>query len=184
MIRLFVALNIPEHVKVKLIELRDSVAGSNYKWEPKEKMHLTLKFIGDVPEENLNQIITGLEFIKNYSSFNCTISNFGFFYRDKKPSILWAGFEIDKIIFDIVDKMESVLEKLSIKKENRKFNPHLTILRIKRDLGINFVNKFKNFTFEPIVFTANTISLYKSELHANGSKYLEIKNYKLKEREI
>ncbi len=183
MIRLFVALNIPESVKVKLTDLRDSVAGSNYRWEPKEKMHLTLKFIGDVPEENLNQIITGLEFIKNYSTFNCAIINFGFFYRDKKPSILWAGFEIDKTIFDLVDKMELVLEKLSIKKEKRKFSPHLTMLRIKNDIGINFVNKFKNFTFEPIVFTASTISLYKSELNPNGSKYFEIKNYKLKELE-
>jgi 2'-5' RNA ligase len=57
------------------------------------------------------------------------------------------------------------------------------LLRIKKDPGINFVNSFKNFTFEPLNFTANTISLFRSELHPSGSKYFEIKNYKLKELE-
>ncbi len=183
MIRLFVALNIPESVKVQLIDLRDSIAGSNYKWEPKEKMHLTLKFIGDVQEEKLNPIVSELDFIKNYSVVKCAVNDFGFFYRDKKPSILWAGLEIDKSVSEIVNNLDSSLAELSIKKESRKFNPHLTLLRIKNDLGISFVNKFKNFTFEPIVFTANTISLYKSELYQSGSKYFEIKNYKLKELE-
>lgn len=53
-------------------------------------------------------------------------------------------------------------------------------MRIKNDPGISFVNNFKNFTFEPIFFTANSISLFKSELHPSGSKYFELKNYKLK----
>lgn len=183
MIRLFVALNIPENIKTQLIDLRDSVAGSNYKWEAKEKLHLTIKFIGDFPEAQLDSIINELNFIKTYSALVCSIKKFGFFFRDKNPSILWAGLEVEKTISEIVDKTESLFEKYSIPKENRKFNPHLTLLRIKNDSGINFVNSFKNFTFEPIDFTANSISLYKSELHPYGSKYFEIKNYKLKQLE-
>ncbi len=183
MIRLFLALNIPDNIKSELIELRNSVAGSNYKWEEKEKLHLTLKFIGDVPEEILKDITSELNFIINFSSFKCAITNFGFFFRDNKPSILWAGLKIDESIFNLIDQVEANLEKFKIKKENRKFNPHLTLLRIKQDPGNNFVNSFKNFTFEPLVFTANSISLFKSELHSSGSKYFEIKNYKLKELE-
>jgi RNA 2',3'-cyclic 3'-phosphodiesterase len=183
MIRLFVALNIPEIIKYQLIQLRDSVAGSNYKWEATEKLHLTLKFIGDVSEVNLNTIKSELDFLDNYTSLKCSINDFGFFYRDNKPSILWAGLVIEKSVFEIVVRIESALEKFSIKKENRRFNPHLTLLRIKNDPGKNFVNSFKNFTFEPLNFTANSISLFKSELHPNGSKYFEIKNYKLKELE-
>lgn len=183
MIRLFLALNIPDTIKSELIELRNSVAGSNFKWEEKEKLHLTLKFIGDVPEENLNNITSELNFLSHFSSFKCVIKNFGFFFRDYKPTILWAGLKIDESIFKLIDKVETVLEKFNIKKENRKFNPHLTLLRIKQDPGNNFVNSFKNFTFEPLVFTANSISLFKSELHSSGSKYFEIKNYKLKELE-
>ncbi len=183
MIRLFVALNIPEDIKFNLIELRNSVAGTNYKWEPKEKLHLTLKFIGEVSENSVNKITSELNFVQNFSAFNCAITNFGFFFRDKKPSILWAGLKIDESIFELVNKIDSELEKFSIKRDNKKFHPHLTLLRIKNDPGLNFVNSFKNFTFEPLVFTANSISLIKSELLPQGSKYFEIRNYKLKQLE-
>jgi 2'-5' RNA ligase len=183
MSRLFVALNMHETVKSKLIELRDSVAGSNFKWEAREKLHLTLKFIGDVPEVNLIPIKSELDFLHNFDLVKCSIINFGFFFRDKKPSILWAGLNIEKSIFKIIENIDLKLEKFSVKKESRKFSPHLTLLRIKKDPGINFVNSFKNFTFEPLNFTANTISLFRSELHPSGSKYFEIKNYKLKELE-
>ena len=83
----------------------------------------------------------------------------------------------------MITEVNTRLEKLSIPIEQRKFNPHITLLRIKNDPGINFVNSFKNFTFKPILFTANTITLYKSILHPEGSEYIEIKNYKLKELE-
>ena len=178
--RLFIALNIPEDVKSQLIDLRDSVAGADYKWENKEKLHLTLKFIGDTLEEDVNNIAEELNFIEKYSTFECSINNFGFFFRDGIPSILWAGMKVGNSLYDAVDKIESVLEKFSIKKEKRKFHPHLTLLRIKKNPGINFINNFKNFKFEPIIFKSNCISLYKSELHSTGSVYQEIKNYKLK----
>ncbi len=183
MIRLFIALNIPDDVKSKLIELRNSVAGSNYKWESKEKLHLTLKFIGDIQDDLLNPIISEINFIQNFSAFDCAVTNFGFFFRDNKPNILWAGLKIDESIYELVDKIEASLEKFSIKREKRKFHPHLTLLRIKNDPGKNFVNSFKNFTFEPLVFTANSISLFKSELFPQGSKYFEIKNFNLKKLE-
>jgi 2'-5' RNA ligase len=180
MIRLFIALNIPENIKDQLILLRDSVAAGNYKWESKDKLHLTLKFIGDTTEENVEKIIEELKFLKDYSSINCSINDFGFFFRDNNPSILWAGMKVADSLFEIVDKIESILEIFSITKEKRKFHPHLTLLRIKKNPGNNFINSFKNFKFVPINFQANSISLYKSELKSTGSVYQEIKNYKLK----
>ncbi len=182
--RLFIALNIPEDVKLKLIEIRDSVAGSNYKWEVKEKLHLTLKFIGDVPEATIENIAEELTFIQSYRTLKSKIFNFDFFFRDKKPAILLAGLKIDPTIYKIVDELNTKLEKFSIPKEVKEFKAHLTLLRIKNDMGYNFVNNFKKFTFEPIDFTSHSVSLFKSKLYPGGSKYIEIKNYKLKELEI
>lgn len=180
MIRTFIALNIPENAKNTLIRLRDSIADVNYKWENKDKLHLTLKFIGEIPEVDLDKIISELNFLEKYSELDCSIINFGFFYRENNPSILWAGLNIDNSILDIIDKIESTLEKFSIRKEKRKFHPHLTLLRIKKNPGSSFINSFKNFKFEPITFKTNSISIYKSELFTTGSIYQEIKNYKLK----
>lgn len=184
MIRLFVSLNLPEEVKDKLIEIRNSVVPvQNLRWESKEKLHLTLKFIGEVDNFKLDSIKDELRFIEDYPAIKCEIFKFDFFFRNKIPAILWAGLKTDEIIFSLVDELNNRLKNLSIPLEDKKFKSHLTLMRIKKNPGNNFVNSFKNFTFEPIIFKANSVSLIKSELNSSGSKYFEIKNYKLKQLE-
>lgn len=182
--RLFISLNLPDNVIRQIIGLRDKIClEKNIKWESTEKLHLTIKFIGDVSNEITNEISDELFFINEYSAVNCSFDRFGFFYRDTKPFILWAGLTVDETLINLIEEVNTRLEKLSVPIEQRKFNPHITLLRIKNDFGINFVNNFKNFTFEPIHFTTNSITLYKSILYSEGSKYFEIKNYKLKKLE-
>jgi RNA 2',3'-cyclic 3'-phosphodiesterase len=182
--RLFVSLNLPDNVIGQIISLRDNIYGiENINWEPKNKLHLTIKFIGDVSKETMTEISNGLHFIERHPVIKCSFNKFGFFYRDDKPFILWAGLTADKNLNDLITEINKSLVKFSIPVEQRRFNPHITLLRIKNDPGINFVNSFKNFTFEPILFTTNSVTLYKSILHPMGSEYIEIKNYKLKELE-
>ena len=183
--RLFVSLNLPDEVIDKIVQIRDSIySDKNLKWEPKEKLHLTLKFIGDVPFNIVDEISKELVLVNKYTEFNCSFFKFGFFYRDDNPNILWAGLKTDNYLNDLVTELNQKLKRFSIPTEKRKFNAHITLLRIKKELGINFVNKFKNFTFEPIEFTANNIVLYKSILLNKGSKYFKINNYKLKRMEM
>lgn len=182
--RLFVSLNLPDNVIDQIISLRDKICyDKNLKWETKDKLHLTIKFIGDVSDETMTEISNELHFIERYSVVKCSFNKFGFFYRDDKPFILWAGLTAEEKLNDLITKISKSLMKFSIPIEQRIFKPHITLLRIKNDPGINFVNNFKNFTFEPILFTTNSVTLYKSILHPVGSEYIEIKNYKLKELE-
>ncbi len=83
----------------------------------------------------------------------------------------------------MISEIEKNLVKFSIPIEQRKFKPHITLLRIKNQTENNFVNNFKNFTFERVLFNAASITLYKSILHPEGPEYIEIKNYKLKKLE-
>lgn len=182
--RLFVSLNLPEDVIEQIISLRNKVClDDKIKWEPKEKLHLTIKFIGDVSDETMKEIAEELNFISEYPFFQCSFNQFGFFYRDRKPAILWAGLSVEDRLNRLTIELNERLKKFSIPIEQKRFNPHITLLRIKNVPEINFVNNFKNFTFEPILFTANTITLYKSILLSERSKYFTIKNYKLKELE-
>ena len=182
--RLFVSLNLPDNVIERIVSLRDNICDDkNLKWETKEKLHLTIKFIGDVSNEMVKEISDELLFVNQYPTIKCSFNKFGFFYRDDKPFILWAGLTADEKLNDLITEVNKSLEKFSIPSEQRIFNPHITLLRIKNDPGINFVNNFKNFTFEPILFTTNSVTLYKSILHPVGSEYIEIKNYKLNELE-
>lgn len=179
--RLFVSLDLPNDVVNQIIIYRDSIAQKiKLKWEPREKLHLTIKFIGDVETNITEQISDELKFVEDFNSICCSFINFGFFYRGNNPSILWAGLKTDDALISLITQLNNRLEKFSIPAETKKFKPHITLLRIKIDLGNDFVNSFKNFTFEPIDFSTNSITLYKSELNKAGSRYFKIKNYKLK----
>jgi len=181
MIRLFVALNIPEAVKVRLQEICFELADSSSKlrWEDKEKIHLTLKFIGEIEDSFSDPIIEEINFIKNYHSFNCKITKFGFFYGNDFASILWAGIETDNSIFKLADELNKRLEKFGIEAEKRKFKAHLTLLRLKYDPGKEFIERFINYKVSNLLFKADEIALIKSELHRSGSKYTKLKTYEL-----
>ena len=181
MIRLFIALEIPDEVKNKIFIVLQEIPeySSQYRWEPKDKIHLTLKFIGDVREELLDDIINEIGFIKDYSAFNCTISKFGFFFRDNNPVILWCNCETDDKINLLVKDLNTSLNKFGIDEDKRKFKGHLTLLRIKKRVSGNFMKSFNEFKFEPILFECNNISLIQSFLKPSGSEYKILKNYKL-----
>lgn len=182
MIRLFVALEIPDKVKEELFNHCFSIVerSSDYRWEAKEKIHLTLKFIGDVKDELLPQITEELEFIKNYSSFNCTISKFGFFFRDNQAKILWCNLETDDSIISLVEEINTRMNKFDIEIEKRKFKSHLTLLRIKNKVDEKFIKSFKEYSFDPINFTSNEVELIQSVLKPSGSEYKVLKIYELK----
>ncbi|MCW9097568.1 MAG: RNA 2',3'-cyclic phosphodiesterase, partial [Ignavibacteriaceae bacterium] len=161
MIRLFVALKIPGEIKEEIFNYcyAASENPTDVRWEAREKVHLTLKFIGDVKEDLLDQIIDELEFVKNYTTFNCTISKFGFFFRDNLAKILWCNLQTDDFIISLVEELNSRLKKYDIDIEKRKFKGHLTLLRIKNKVSEKFIKSFEEYSFDPIKFNANEIAL-------------------------
>jgi len=182
MIRLFVALKIPGEIKEEIFKhcYTASENPTDYRWEDKDKVHLTLKFIGEVKEDFLPQIIDELEFVKNYTTFNCTISKFGFFFRHNQAKILWCNLQTDDSIISLVEELNNRLQKYDIEIEKRKFKGHLTLLRIKNKVSEKFIKSFKEYTFDPIEFNANEIALIQSVLKPAGSEYKVLKIYELK----
>ncbi len=182
MIRLFIALLIPDEIKSVIFDHCYTVVEnpSEYKWEDPTKVHLTLKFIGEVKESLLPQIINEIEFVNNYSAFDCSISNFGFFFRFSEAKILWCNLDTDDTIISLVDEFNKKLMKLNIESENRKFKGHLSLLRIKRKVNEEFIKSFKDFKFSPVKFVANEIALIQSFLKPTGSEYKILKKYELK----
>ncbi len=184
MSRLFIALNIPDEIRERINSLRKE-AGQKHdklKWEPKEKLHLTLKFIGEVEDKLADEIAEGLNFLAGYPVIKCELTKFGFFYALGKPRILWIGLKTDEIIFNLVEELNSRLEKFSIPREKKKFNSHITVLRIRGKAGGHFIENFNRFEIPKTEFIADEISLVKSELLPLGSRYTEIKKYNLTER--
>ena len=199
MIRLFVALKIPAEIRKQIITLRNGILGfapenlskensdktlpiitqPMLMWEPEEKLHLTLKFIGEVKADLLDDIINSISFITDYKKFNCSFTGFGFFFKRNEPKILWAGFEIERDLFELADRLNKNFIKFSIPAEERRFKAHITLLRIKKNIDKELVYKFEKYRMNEIPFQADEVALFKSELLPTGSKYTELKNFKL-----
>lgn len=179
--RIFIALKIPEYIQKEIISYRIKAYPNykNFKWEPINKLHITLKFIGDVKNDFVNEIIDSLGFISNYKTLNCSLDNFGFFYNKKEPKILWLGLKANPELNTLVEDINKALEKISILKDERNFKAHFTLLRIKRNVQNNFIEIFNNYKIPEEYFVADEIAIVESKLLPQGSKYKDIKILKL-----
>ncbi|MEJ5350030.1 MAG: RNA 2',3'-cyclic phosphodiesterase [Melioribacteraceae bacterium] len=185
MIRTFIALELPELELKKIIDIKNNYINDydNIKWEPINKLHLTLKFLGDTDENIIPAINSELEnILKNYEVFELTFDKFGLFIKDKKPRILWIGLKENSKLNCLAQEIDNVISKFGFEKEKRKFTPHITLLRIK-DKDEKFYKDFYKLTqveIPEINFYADKITLFKSTLLKTGSVYEPIKNFYIK----
>ncbi len=180
--RLFVALKIPAEVRKMIAEFPSTVIKdfSKFRWEPEEKIHLTLKFIGDTDDAAAGGIAGALDFVREYKSFKCGLTKFGFFHKSGQPKILWLGLSVEDRLPELARRINIELERFSVPADTRQFKAHLTLRRLKGNEGPEFVKKFEEFKIPEIEFHADEIALIKSDLLPSGSKYTELKTYKLK----
>ena len=179
--RIFIALKIPEYIRKEIVSYRikASPEQQNFRWEPINKLHITLKFIGDVENNIVDKIIDSLGFISKYKTLNCSLDKFGFFIKNKEPKILWLGVKTNPILNVLVENINNTLDKISVKKDERAYKSHITLLRIKQKVHNNFVESFKNYKIPEVNFTADEIAVVESKLLHYGSKYKDIKILKL-----
>ncbi|MBZ0180638.1 MAG: RNA 2',3'-cyclic phosphodiesterase [Melioribacteraceae bacterium] len=179
--RLFVALDIPNDILDQIIIIRDSIYTDTHpKWELKHKLHITLKFLGDVERNLLDEIIYALSSsIKLKKKLPLEFEKFGLFYRGQNPSILWCGLKKSETLYEIVKNIDSEFHKLGFRKDIFRFKPHLTLLRIRGNENISMIKKFIDYRMNGLTFIAERISLYKSELKPSGSVYTRLKSFEI-----
>lgn len=180
--RLFISLDLPDNILDDIVALRNRLYNDeeNVRWESKEKLHITLKFLGDAPSDLTEQIILTLkEIIKSSSEILLKPKRFGLFYRYKLPKILWLGFKFDDNLFNLRNEINLSFKKLGFEIDEKRFRPHITLLRIKGNEDFNKIKQFLSYDLQINEFTCNQISLVKSELNRNGSVYTIIKSFNL-----
>ncbi|MCF8260278.1 MAG: RNA 2',3'-cyclic phosphodiesterase [Melioribacteraceae bacterium] len=179
--RIFIALEVPGTVKYKLVDLRKKMLPiSGLKWESLKKLHVTLKFIGPCTDNQIVSIHKKLiTVLSKFSAIQCCINHVGFFPNQHKPRIFWAGLEESKILNEMVTKIDVSLSSIGFVTEKRKIHPHITLLRIRRELNAGTIHKAVHQHFEHLNFVANMVTLYKSELLPEKSVYSKIKQYNL-----
>ncbi|MBN1300208.1 MAG: RNA 2',3'-cyclic phosphodiesterase [Melioribacteraceae bacterium] len=180
--RLFIALEIPDTVKDAIIKLRDFVYPNDGKvrWESSDKLHITLKFLGNVQDILIPKIIEEIYRISDDAgAFRVCFNRFGMFERNGKPSVIWAGTRPEGELMKLQFKIDDSMSKMGFSKESKKFKSHLTLLRVKGGENYNYLIKFKNYKYDDIIFSADEISLIKSVLKPAGSEYTKISGFNL-----
>ena len=180
--RLFIALDLPEFIVDEITEIRKSIYNDeSIRWESKEKLHITLKFLGDVKTELIPAFSQTLETVcSDANEIELKYKSFGYFYRNRNPKILWLGFDYDDNLINLNNRINETFEQFGFEREKRKFKPHITLLRIRGRENRKKLDSFLDFELPERTFTCSSVTLFKSDLIPSGSVYTKIEKFKLK----
>jgi 2'-5' RNA ligase len=176
MIRLFVAVELPEEVRMRLAALQGGVPGA--RWLSDGQLHLTLRFIGEVDENVAHDIDDALGVIRA-PSFALELAGVGEF-GGKNPRALWAGIRTNNLLMHLQKKVETALQRIGLAPEPRKFSPHVTLARLKappREKVVQFITHHALFASGPI--RVDRFVLFSSHPGSNGSVYHAERGYPL-----
>jgi RNA 2',3'-cyclic 3'-phosphodiesterase len=176
MMRLFVALELPDQVAEGLILLQGGVPGA--RWSRREQLHLTLRFIGEVDGRDAAAIDDALSSIRA-PRFTLELKGVGEF-GGRNPRALWTGLRDDTAVHRLQRKIESALQRIGLPAEERKFAPHVTLARLRaapRERVITFLATHALYASTP--FEVNRFILYSSQMSQNGSLYRPERSYAL-----
>jgi 2'-5' RNA ligase len=180
-IRSFIAIELTEEIKRGLARLRGELAKKEHtfvKWVDVEGIHLTLKFLGNIPFKQVAEVTRAMEeAAQGVSPFHLEVSGLGAFPGLKQPRVLWVGIggEIDKLA-RLQQNIDFSLASLGFAKEEHPFVPHLTLARI-REKASGLERKMlgelmMSTSFESrYLLVVESINLMRSQLTPEGAIY-------------
>jgi len=194
--RLFVALDIDDEIRNRIARFLEGVRGfaPDARWARPESLHITLKFIGEQPEREVEKIKTALGSIAE-SQFEVNFRGYGFFPTARAPRVFWIGSEGGTKLTSLAAAIDSNLVQLGIPKEDHAFNAHLTLARAGRGSGSPRQQKGDgpNSIFQRLqeklaarptpefgTMTAREFFLYRSQLSSAGSTYTKLAGFALR----
>lgn len=196
MIRTFVAIELDAPLRNALAQVQADLRNRLQKamgpdvriqWVKPDSVHLTLKFLGDIPEERVPEIEAALAHVTGAHA-RCTVDvgGLGAFPDARAPRVLWVGLSSQvEGLTRLAVAVERALVALGFAPEPKPFNPHLTLARIKersRDIGRALAADHMLEQTAPIGTVAvNAIALMKSELKPSGAVYTRLHHALLKE---
>ncbi|MFC1669824.1 RNA 2',3'-cyclic phosphodiesterase [Spirochaetota bacterium] len=178
--RLFVGLPVSIEVKKALQNTSDYLKqfDSILKIVPPKNYHITLKFLGKTDGDvykKIHEDFSELDF--GIPPINISIKGLGAFPRVNNATVIWSGLRTDESMNTLFNSVENFFTKHGYKKENRKFNPHLTLARVrnKKKIPRELVDHIiKNSETDYIDSAFQEIVLFESELTSGGPKYIRL----------
>lgn len=183
--RLFIAIDIPENIKEKILEIQRRLDKKEFdiKFVELENLHITLKFLGEVHEDKINEIKERVyKIAKNFYKFKINLQGFGYFGSEKYIKVLWIDVKDNKEkLIKLMNLLNRELE--NIKMENYPLNPHLTVGRVRsgknKEKLLFIVKNLHNVKIGEVY--VKEIKLKQSILTKHGPVYKDIERFVLGE---
>jgi 2'-5' RNA ligase len=178
--RTFIAIELTPEVRESLKKLQDllKASGADVKWVEPGNIHLTLKFLGEIDEQQCQKITAVLTDVsKTTPGFSLIINAVGAFPRIQSPRVVWAGIsEGSQEAGILACALEEKIAKLGIPKEERAFSAHVTLGRTRSDKGRQqlvqtLMDARDHFAGWPQAMPVSKITFFKSTLTPRGPVY-------------
>ncbi|GMV84797.1 MAG: hypothetical protein AMXMBFR80_06550 [Dehalococcoidia bacterium] len=188
-VRLFVACEIPDDVKEAIGETIEGLrkkSGPAVRWIKPEGVHVTLKFLGEVPVKKLPAIKLAIqEAVVGHSPFELEFSNIGTFGGREGLRIMWVGIAGDVLRLEaLVRAVNAALAVVGFEPERRPFRPHLTLGRVRDEIGTRQRAEIEvavGKTEVPgVSWRTSQVSLMRSRLGPGGASYEVLATFPLR----
>jgi 2'-5' RNA ligase len=189
-VRSFVAIELTDQIREKLGEtqawLKTEGIADQVRWVKPEGIHLTLKFLGDVPVDRVKGVVIAItRACKGIGPFSLSFLDLGCFPSVSRPNVVWIGVRGDtKELAHLQSRIEDSLAILGFSRERRKYTPHLTLGRVSRH-----VQRRERARLGTLIQTRNLetlgemevheVSLMKSVLSPAGANYCQLAGVRL-----
>jgi len=181
LVRAFLAVEVSEEARGQVTALLADLRarrGPQVRWVKPDVMHLTLVFLGEVPEgfirsanERLAEVLPGVP------SFGCRLAGLGAFPSPQRARVVWVGVDVGRDVLVSVQRQASrALERIGFQPERRPFSPHLTLGRL-REPGD--VSPLLDTRFASEEFSIGRVVLFRSTLRPQGPEYSVLHEYRL-----
>jgi 2'-5' RNA ligase len=178
MYRLFAGLALPDDIALRLQGMCAGVPGAY--WEDPENLHLTLRFIGDVPGDAAEDIGHALAGVR-HAPFDLEMAGVSHFSSGEDVRVLWAGFKKSPALTALRARIEAALRRIDIEPDSRKFVPHVTLAK----LAAPYVPKVQEWLamhalFKAGPFAVRAFALYSSHRTSHGTRYEQEADFMLR----
>jgi 2'-5' RNA ligase len=186
--RVFIAIDIGEQIRAGLSRLQKELISktnfgkSDVKWVEPDNIHLTLKFLGEIKDEqsvdvcNIVKEVAGI-----HSSFELAVESVGCF-GGRSARVLWVGLgEGNDSLLQLQKDLDEWLASAGWPPESREFSGHLTLCRVKNPkAGFKLAEMIKDYKdFKLGTMSADSVCVYQSQLTPSGPVYTVLGEYKL-----
>ncbi len=184
--RVFCAIELPRQTRKRLLfhieKLQALVPEGRASWSREFNIHLTLKFLGETPQQLVRKFDSALSRgVKGIRPFPILISGSGVFPRPGDPRVLWVGIsDPQRRLANLHSRIEGESEQEGFPREVRQFHPHLTLARLRtREGARDIARAHEELQFAPEDITVNEVLLIRSELSSAGPRYTTISQHVL-----